>query len=229
MAGPATESGPYENETGKTAAPGIDRILFAACVVLIVGACVPMALFPEQASVVVTGLYDWIAGEIGILYQWMTLAATIVLGGARLREVRPAAARRRRRRPGVQQPVLDGHALLRRHRGGAPLTGRPSSGPSTSTRRPSASKAVPPKRASGPRRTASFTGVCRRGACTACPRWPSPGPTTSAASRRCGSRPRWSACAATTWCIGPSGASWTSCSSSRWSAARALRWGSGRR
>ena len=79
MAGPATESGPYENETGKTAAPGIDRILFAACVVLIVGACVPMALFPEQASVVVTGLYDWIAGEIGILYQWMTLAATIVL------------------------------------------------------------------------------------------------------------------------------------------------------
>ena len=79
MAGPATESASYDEETSKTAAPGIDRILFGACVVVIVGACVPMALFPEQASVVVTGLYDWIAGEMGLLYQWVTLAATIVL------------------------------------------------------------------------------------------------------------------------------------------------------
>ena len=61
-------------------ASGIDRVLFGACVGLIVAACVPMALFPEQASVVVTALYDWIAGEMGLLYQWVTLAATIILG-----------------------------------------------------------------------------------------------------------------------------------------------------
>ena len=61
MAGPATESGSYEEETSKTAAPGIDRILFGACVIVIVGACVPMALFPEQASVVVTASWVIIA------------------------------------------------------------------------------------------------------------------------------------------------------------------------
>jgi len=63
----------------RSAPPGVDRILFGACFGLIVAACVPMALFPAEASVVVTGLYDWLAGELGLLYQWVTLAATIIL------------------------------------------------------------------------------------------------------------------------------------------------------
>ena len=73
---PAVEVGAVPSTRNPT---GIDRVLFGACVGLIAAACVPMALFPEQASVVVTGLYDWIANEIGLLYQWATLAATIVL------------------------------------------------------------------------------------------------------------------------------------------------------
>ena len=57
----------------------LDPILFYATVLLIAVTCVPIALAPEQASVLVTSIYDWIAGEFGLLYQWMTLGAAIVL------------------------------------------------------------------------------------------------------------------------------------------------------
>ena len=56
--------------------PEIDWLLFGAAVGLIVAVCIPMILVPEQASMEVTALYNWIAGRLGLLYQWMTIAST---------------------------------------------------------------------------------------------------------------------------------------------------------
>lgn len=38
-----------------------------------------MALAPDSATAVVAGLYEWIAGNLGLLYLWMTLGAAVVL------------------------------------------------------------------------------------------------------------------------------------------------------
>ncbi len=59
--------------------PTIDWPLFGASAILILGVCGAMALVPEQSSVLVAGVYDWISGHLGLLYQWMTLGATVVL------------------------------------------------------------------------------------------------------------------------------------------------------
>ena len=87
----------------RAAALKVDSVLFNATVALIVATCLPIALAPEQAAEFVTGIYDWIAGELGLLYQWMTLGATIVLaviafgrhGGRRLggEDTRPEYSR----------------------------------------------------------------------------------------------------------------------------------------
>jgi len=57
----------------------IDRVLFGASISLVVIVCVPMILAPEQAAVSVTALYNWIANEVGLLYQWATIGSTLVL------------------------------------------------------------------------------------------------------------------------------------------------------
>lgn len=59
--------------------PRVDWVLFASSVALIVAVCIPMALAPERSSEVVDAMYKWIAGEMGLLYQWMVVAATVVL------------------------------------------------------------------------------------------------------------------------------------------------------
>ena len=59
--------------------PQIDLPLFHASIALILAACVPMALAPEAATAAVSGLYAWIAGNLGLLYLWMTVGAAVVL------------------------------------------------------------------------------------------------------------------------------------------------------
>ena len=59
--------------------PRVDWVLFTASAGLIVAVCIPMALAPKGSSEVVGTIYKWIAGDLGILYQWMVVASTAVL------------------------------------------------------------------------------------------------------------------------------------------------------
>ena len=58
----------------------IDRPVFAISLACVVGASVPMILYPDAAAGVVDTLYDWIARELGLFYQWATIFATGFLG-----------------------------------------------------------------------------------------------------------------------------------------------------
>ncbi len=60
--------------------PQIDKVLFGASATLIAAACIPIVLMPERSSYAVRELYDFIAGNFGLIYQWITLAAAVVLG-----------------------------------------------------------------------------------------------------------------------------------------------------
>ncbi|MDD9998660.1 MAG: BCCT family transporter, partial [Rhodospirillaceae bacterium] len=60
--------------------PQVDNIIFGASAGLIAAACIPIVLAPEQASAAVSDTYDFIAGNFGLLYQWMTLGAAVILG-----------------------------------------------------------------------------------------------------------------------------------------------------
>ena len=60
--------------------PQIDKVLFGTSATLIAAACIPIVLAPERASQTVTVIYDFIAGNFGLIYQWITLAAAVVLG-----------------------------------------------------------------------------------------------------------------------------------------------------
>ena len=77
--GAAAGGGGRVTPKAKAGVPQVDTVLFAATAALIMATCVPIALAPDQAEVFVTDVYDWIAGEFGLLYQWMTLGATVVL------------------------------------------------------------------------------------------------------------------------------------------------------
>ena len=46
----------------------IDWPSFVACVVVILGVCIPLALFSDWAGVALQSLYDYIAAEFGIAY-----------------------------------------------------------------------------------------------------------------------------------------------------------------
>ena len=59
--------------------PQIDWVLFAVSAGLITAACIPIVIAPEQASFAVSAIYDFIADNFGIFYQWVTLAAAVVL------------------------------------------------------------------------------------------------------------------------------------------------------
>ena len=59
--------------------PELDRVLFSASLILLLLVAVPMIADPGASGVLITTLYNWIAGELGLLYQWMTVAATVIL------------------------------------------------------------------------------------------------------------------------------------------------------
>jgi len=53
----------------------IDLPSFVACVVIILGVCIPLALFSDWAGVALQALYDYIASEFGIAYLLASVAA----------------------------------------------------------------------------------------------------------------------------------------------------------
>jgi len=76
--------------------PRIDRLLFVTASAAAVLVCIPLGLFPDRADQFISDLYDWIAGNIGVLYQtfglftigflmWLALShhGSIRLGGDR--------------------------------------------------------------------------------------------------------------------------------------------------
>ena len=65
--------------------PRVDWVLFGASAGLIVAVCIPMGLAPERSTEVVGAIYKWIAGDLGLLYQWMVVVSTVVLAMIALR------------------------------------------------------------------------------------------------------------------------------------------------
>ena len=53
----------------------VDWPSFIACVVIILGVCIPLALFSDWAGVALQSLYDFIASEFGIAYLLASVAA----------------------------------------------------------------------------------------------------------------------------------------------------------
>ncbi|MDA0915539.1 MAG: BCCT family transporter [Proteobacteria bacterium] len=58
----------------------IDRGIFATALLVVVGVCLPIMLWPAQAGTVITGTYDWIAHNFGILYVWTVIGIVVFLG-----------------------------------------------------------------------------------------------------------------------------------------------------
>lgn len=52
----------------------IDWPSFAACVVIILGVCIPLAIFSDSAGAVLQTLYDFIAAEFGVAYLTASVA-----------------------------------------------------------------------------------------------------------------------------------------------------------
>ena len=59
-----------------SAGPALDHPVFAISLVCVVGASVPMILYPQAAAALVDGIYAWIAGTLGIFYLWACIFAT---------------------------------------------------------------------------------------------------------------------------------------------------------
>ncbi len=57
----------------------IDRVLFFATVIIVVAACIPLGLTPERAGPVVSDIYNWIASNLGVFYQWFGIGTIIFL------------------------------------------------------------------------------------------------------------------------------------------------------
>ena len=57
----------------------VDRVLFWATVAVILAWGVPLLAFPQASADVIERVYQWIAQEIGVVYQWAVLAAIVVL------------------------------------------------------------------------------------------------------------------------------------------------------
>ena len=49
--------------------PRVDRLLFVAASSAAIAASVPLGLFPDQAGPFISELYNWIASNVGVLYQ----------------------------------------------------------------------------------------------------------------------------------------------------------------
>jgi choline-glycine betaine transporter len=50
--------------------PKIDRVIFGSVVFIVIATCIPLGLIPERAGSFVSDLYDSIAHDFGVLYQW---------------------------------------------------------------------------------------------------------------------------------------------------------------
>ena len=57
----------------------LDRPVFSISLACVVGASVPMILFPDAAAELVDAVYRWVAGTLGLFYLWACVFATIFL------------------------------------------------------------------------------------------------------------------------------------------------------
>ena len=57
----------------------IDRVLFFTAVIVVFAACIPLGLMPERAGPAVEDLYNWIASNLGIFYQWFGIGTIVYL------------------------------------------------------------------------------------------------------------------------------------------------------
>jgi len=48
----------------------IDRVLFFTAIIVVIAACIPLGVMPERAGPAVEKIYNWIASNLGIFYQW---------------------------------------------------------------------------------------------------------------------------------------------------------------
>jgi BCCT family betaine/carnitine transporter len=55
--------------------PRIDRLLFVAASAAAILVCIPLGLIPERAEQFISGLYNWIATNVGVLYQMFGIGA----------------------------------------------------------------------------------------------------------------------------------------------------------
>jgi len=58
----------------------IDRVLFFSASIIAVAVCIPLGLMPERAGSFISDLYNWIASNLGIFYQWFGIASIVFLG-----------------------------------------------------------------------------------------------------------------------------------------------------
>jgi BCCT family betaine/carnitine transporter len=58
----------------------IDRVLFFSAVVIVLSVCTPLILMAERAGPFVSDLYNWIATNLGVLYQLFGLGTMAFLG-----------------------------------------------------------------------------------------------------------------------------------------------------
>ena len=58
----------------------IDPVIFLTAFLVVVFVCVPIMLWPEAAGIRISGLYDWIAEQFGLLYQWVVIGIVGFLG-----------------------------------------------------------------------------------------------------------------------------------------------------
>ena len=57
----------------------IDRVLFFTAVIVVIAACIPLALMSERAGPAVEEIYNWIASNLGIFYQWFGIGTIVYL------------------------------------------------------------------------------------------------------------------------------------------------------
>jgi BCCT family betaine/carnitine transporter len=57
----------------------IDRVLFFTAAIIVLAACIPLGLMPERAGPAVENLYNWIASNLGIFYQWFGIGTILYL------------------------------------------------------------------------------------------------------------------------------------------------------
>jgi BCCT family betaine/carnitine transporter len=53
----------------------IDWVLFFSTVAVVIMVCIPMGLMPERAGDFISDLYNWIALNLGFLYQWAAIGS----------------------------------------------------------------------------------------------------------------------------------------------------------
>ncbi len=66
--------------SARTPAIQVDRVLFWATVATIIAMGVPLLMFPQASGDAIELLYNWVAYEMGVLYQWAVMAAFVLLG-----------------------------------------------------------------------------------------------------------------------------------------------------